>query len=160
MATPATRPAAAPRGAIPSKPPLEVAPPPILAKVEGLLKQGKDAEAIRLAYTTAEADVLRAFGLKLPRQWTHRELLAKYLRPDMGYLVVLMPRLYALYEPVRYGRPGPASGATLLDLLRALYKDPAFRRLSWTIGADSTPDARALATRERARSTPGASGPT
>jgi hypothetical protein len=134
---------------MPSRAPLEVAPPPILAKVDGLLKEGKDSEAILLAYTTVIEDVRRAFGLQLPRQWTHREFIAKYLRPDMGYLVVLLPRLYALYEPVRYGRPAPASATTLTEVLNALYKEPALRRLSWTIGADSTPVGRGAAPRSR-----------
>jgi hypothetical protein len=158
MASTEYRPTTAGRAAMPSRAPLEVAPPPILAKVDGLLKEGKDADAIRLAYTTVIEDVRRAFGLKLPRQWTHREFIAKNLRPDMGYLVVLLPRLYALYEPVRYGRPGPTSGATLMELLNALYKEPALRRLSWTIGADSTPVGRGAAPRARSSTPLGGTG--
>jgi hypothetical protein len=153
MATPEARPAPSARGAVTSRAPLEVAPPPILAKVEALLKEGKESDAIRLAYTSAVEDLRRAFGLKLPRQWTHREFIAKYLRADMGYLVVLFPRLYAMYEPVRYGRPAPASGAQLMELMNALYKEPAFRRLSWTIGADATPLGRGGATRAGSAST-------
>ncbi len=122
-----------------SKAPLDVAPPPVLARVEALVRANRTAEAITLAYQSAEADVRRAFGLKLPRQWTHRELIERYLRRDMGYLVTLLPRLYALYEPVRYGRPGgEVSGGEVLKILRAIYEEPSLRRLSWTIGADST----------------------
>lgn len=133
-----------PKGTPGSGAPLEARPPPILARVDALLHAGQDAEAIRVAYNTVEGDIRRAFGLKLPAQWTHRELLEKYLRRDMGYLTTLLPRLYAIFEPVRYGPPGPASSAGLMETLRAIYNEPALRRLSWTIGADSTLTSRAV----------------
>ena len=81
----------------------------------------------------------------MPRQWTHREFLAHYLRADMGHLVVLLPRLHALFEPVRFGRPAKVSGGALLALLRSVYQEPALRRLSWSVGADSTVGARPFA---------------
>ena len=158
MAAPAVRPEAVARSGATSKAPLDVAPPPVLAKVDRLLKDGQDAEAIRLAYLTAEADVQRAFGLKLPRQWTHREFLTQYLRKDMGYLVVLLPQLHEMFEPVRYGRPGPVSGAKLMNLLRSIYQEPSMRRLSWSIGADSSPQGGPAASRDRTSSPPGRSG--
>jgi hypothetical protein len=147
MASPSSATASTARGGATSKAPLDVAPPPIFARVEALIKSGRDAEAILLAYPTVEADVLRAFGLKLPKQWTHRELLQNYLRKDMGYLTTLLPRLYVLYEPVRYGRPGPVSSAALMTILRSIYEEPSLRRLSWTIGADSTLTSRPAAAR-------------
>ena len=122
----------------PSKAPLDVAPAPALGKVAELLRQGKGSEAILVAFRSAEDDFRRAFGLQLPKQWTHRELMEKYLRRDMGYLVTLLPRLYAFYEPVRYGAPHEVTTDGLMDLLRAIYQEPSLRRLSWTIGSDST----------------------
>jgi hypothetical protein len=103
--------------------------PSTLVEVEALLKQGRNAEAIRLAYLQVEDDVRRAFGMKLPKQWTHREFLARYLRRDMGYITTLLPRLHALFEPVRYGDDSNASAETLLPLLRSAYQEPALRTL-------------------------------
>ena len=98
-------------------------PPPVVAEVERLLKDGKVAEALLRGYLTAEADVRQAFGLQLPRQWTHRELLREHLRPDMGYVAVLLPRLYALYEPARYGSSRPISADAVRELVRAIYNE-------------------------------------
>jgi hypothetical protein len=98
-------------------------PPPVVGEVERLLKEGKVAEALIRGYLTAEADVRQAFGLQLPRQWTHREFLREHLRPDMGYVAVLLPRLYALYEPARYGSSRPISADAVRDLVRAIYNE-------------------------------------
>ncbi len=136
MASPGTAPGR-PTGPA-SKAPLDVSPPPVLAKVEALIRSGRGSEAIVLAFRTAEDDFRRAFGLQLPKQWTHRELFERFLRRDMGYLVTLLPRLYAYYEPVRYGPADGVSTEGLMDLLRSIYQEPSLRRLSWTIGADST----------------------
>jgi hypothetical protein len=147
MSSPATRVDAPARPTAASKAPLEVAPPPVLAKIEGLLRQGRNEEAIRAAFQSAEDDVRRAFGLKLPKQWTHREFLEKYLRADMGNLVNLLPQLYRVYEPVRYGRSTTPSADGLMELLRSIYQEPSLRRLSWTIGADSSLTARTVGVR-------------
>lgn len=98
--------------------------PEVFERVEALIRGGRADEAVRAAYLTAEDDVRRAFGMKLPDQWTHREFLARYLRPDMGYITVLLARLHARFEPVRYGRPGPVSADGISDLLRELYREP------------------------------------
>jgi hypothetical protein len=104
-------------------------PPPILADVERLLRDGKEAEAFRVAYLTVEEDIRRAFSMKLPRRWTHREFLARFLRPDMGYVTVLLPKLYALFEPARYGNPKALPASELMPLLRSLYQEPPLRSL-------------------------------
>lgn len=156
MAAPAARPGPTARSSVAA--PLEAAPPPVFAKVEALLKQGKDAEAIALAYRSTEDDVRRAFGLKLPKQWTHRELLEKYLRADMGLLVTLLPELYAKFEPIRYGAPSTPSGEGVMELLRKIYAEPSLRRLSWTIGADSTLTSRPTASRAASTRPPGGPG--
>jgi len=124
------------------------APPPILADVERLLSQGAVGEAFRVAYLTAEDDIRRAFGLKLPRQWTHREFLTRYLRPDMGYVTVLLPQLHALFEPARYGNSKDLPAAKLMPLLRALYQEPPLRSLGLlpTAGPSQSPRTRIGAT--------------
>jgi hypothetical protein len=113
---------------LPSSSPAYVSAP-ILADIERLLSQGQVAEAFRVAYLTAEDDIRRAFGLKLPRQWTHREFLSRYLRPDMGYVTVLLPQLHALFEPARYGNTKDLPAAQLMPLMRALYQEPPLRSL-------------------------------
>jgi hypothetical protein len=124
-------------------------PAPVLADVERLLGQGKAAEAFRVAYLTAEDDVRRAFNLKLPRQWTHREFLRRSLRPDMGYVTVLLPKLHALFEPARYGPPGDLPASELMPLLRAIYQEPPLRSLGLlpTAGPSQTSRSRVGAPR-------------
>ena len=104
-------------------------PPPTVARVEALLREGNVAEAVRIGYLGAEEDVRRAFGLSLPRQWTHREFLREHLRTDLGYVAVLLPQLHAVFEPVRYGQGANPEGGPFLELLRALYQEPAVLRL-------------------------------
>ncbi len=126
-----------PKSAVP--PPLTATrpTPPVVGEVEHLLAEGKVAEALVLGYLSAEADVRHAFGLPYSRFTTHREFLRLHLRPDMGFVAVLLPRLYALYEPVRYGRDHGAAPALVRDLVRAiydegpifnLYRDPHYAR--------------------------------
>ena len=104
--------------------------PAVLARVEELLREGQTAEAVRSGYIAAEADVIRAFGLQLPAQWTHRELFARFLRPDMGQVPRLLFRLHALYEPARYGVAAPSGFEALVPLLRSLYGEPPFQPAS------------------------------
>jgi hypothetical protein len=102
--------------------------PPILTSVEALLQQGRSREATLLAYQTAEDDVRRAFGMKLPPQWTHRQFVHRYLRTDMGSVSVLLPQLHTIFEPVRYGGTSEIPIPLLTELLRSLYEEPALRR--------------------------------
>lgn len=129
-------------GPLPAPAPGE--PPVVLTRVEQLVREGKDAEAILLAYRTAEEDVRRAFAMKLPSQWTHRDFLAKYLRNDMGAIRTLLPRLYVLFEPVRYGEGQGASAKALLPILRSIYLEPALRSLPYLApSAASAPSPKA-----------------
>jgi hypothetical protein len=134
-----TRPQGPAGDASPGPFPGAVGPPAILAAVEELVRSGKVPEATRLAFLTAEDDVRRAFGMKLPAQWTHRDFLEKYLRADMGYVTVLLRRLYALFEPARYGCGAEASGAVLMPLLRSIYQEPALRSLPLSPTARPSP---------------------
>jgi hypothetical protein len=128
----------------PPKPPIVPPPltatrpaPPVVGEVNRLLEEGKIGEALIRGYLTAETDVRQAFGLPYTRYETHREFLRTQLRPDMGYLAVLLPRLYALYEPVRYGKGHTVAPEIVRDLVRAifnegpifnLYRDPNYAR--------------------------------
>ncbi len=101
---------------------------PVAVRVEALLREGRVADAILLAYRSAEEDVQKAFGLRLPKEWTHREFLLQYLRPDMGLVAEILPQLYAMFEPVRYGRRGDRPAPpNLVEIVRALYEDTPLR---------------------------------
>jgi hypothetical protein len=104
--------------------------PPLVAEVERLVSAGRDREAVLVAYITAEEHLRQVFRIRLPRQWTHREFLRRYLRADMGPSGELLTRLHARFEPVRYGPIGPAATDGLVDLLRALYREPPLRNTS------------------------------
>jgi hypothetical protein len=109
-------------------PPAPAAPKSsLVARVEALVAQGNPVEAVLLAYRTAEDDVRRAFGMNLPPQWTHREFLRRHLRADMGYVAVLLPQLYAIYEPVRYGDQRDVPVTHLVNVVRSLYQEPVLR---------------------------------
>jgi hypothetical protein len=142
-----SRPSPTTRGPVlPSNSPA-YSPAPILADVEALLARGQVAEALRIAYLTAEDDIRRAFALRLPRQWTHREFLARFLRPDMGYVSVLLPQLHALFEPARYGTPTGLTAKDVMPLLRSLYQEPPLRSLGLlpTAGPSQTARSRSFA---------------
>ncbi len=130
------RPGAPSPGPAPTASVGSVGTPPILAEVDRLIQQGKSVDAVVRAYQTAEDDVRRAFGLRLPQQWTHREFLREQLRADMGYVTQLLPRLYALYEPARYGSHPDVPTALLRDLLRAIYAEaPLYNLYRYSTGA-------------------------
>jgi len=115
-----------------SKPELESSPPApisVLVETERLLNAGQYAEAVSFAYLSVVQDVIQAFGLRPPKQWTHREFLTWGIRPDMGYFTSLLPRLYALYEPVRYGESRDWHRDDLMGLLRSMYAEEPLRRL-------------------------------
>ena len=102
-------------------------PPPVVGEVDRLLAEGKVGDALIRGFLTAETDVRQAFGLPYTRYQTHREFLRTQLRSDMGYLAVLLPRLYVLYEPVRYGKGHTAAPELVRDLVRAIFNEgPVF----------------------------------
>ncbi|MGA7924108.1 MAG: hypothetical protein WCA77_09045 [Thermoplasmata archaeon] len=103
--------------------------PPVLEETQRLINASRYSEAVRLAFLTAENDVIQAFGLRPPLQWTHREFITAGIRADMGYVADLLPRLYALYEPVRYGEMTDWRRDDLVSLLRRLYAEAPIRRL-------------------------------
>jgi uncharacterized protein DUF4129 len=115
------------RGAGPASPGSVAAPPAIIALVERLLAAGKEREATLLAFRTAEEHLRQVFRMTLPRQWTHREFLRRFLRADMGPSGELLTRLHARFEPVRYGAAPPVDSTGLIELVRALYREPPLR---------------------------------
>ena len=102
---------------------------PVLRRAEGLLEQGDYAGAVRLGYRWAFYDTVRAFGLAVPPYCTDRQFLKTFLRSDMGKVGELLPRLYELYEPVRYGARVEGDLPALRTLLRSLYVDTVLSRV-------------------------------
>jgi hypothetical protein len=130
----------------------------VLVETERLLKAGQYAEAVTFAYLSVVQDVIQAFGLRPPKQWTHREFLTWGIRPDMGYFTSLLPRIYSLYEPVRYGEARDWRRDDLLGILRLVYAEEPMRRL---YGSPGVPTFSAMAGRapplpSTPRPTPGA----
>jgi len=82
---------------------------------------GDFSGAVRTAFLGALADLEKAFGLRVPSNWTDRDVIAYGLRNDMGQLPDLMFRLYALYEPIRYGQFSDWIREDPVALLRAIY---------------------------------------
>lgn len=113
----------------PSPEPPAPVPISVLIETERLLGASQYAEAVLFAYMSVVQDVIQAFGLRPPKQWTHREFLTWGIRPDMGYFTSLLPRLYALYEPVRYGEPRDWRRDDLMGLLRSVYAEEPLLRL-------------------------------
>jgi hypothetical protein len=102
---------------------------PILDSVEQTLARGDFRTAVATAYLRVVLDIQAAYGLSLPRQWTHREFLTRFLRGDMGPLPTLVAQLYALYEPARYGTRMQWVQGDLRGLLGRIYSEPSLRGL-------------------------------
>jgi len=79
------------------------------------------AAAVRLAYHTAYDSTVRSYGLIVPPFVTGRQFQREFLRPDMGLLTELLPELYRLYEPVRFGKHEDGDRDSLRALLEKLY---------------------------------------
>jgi hypothetical protein len=101
--------------------------PALVAEVDRLLSEGKIREAVLVAYLTAEDHLRQVYRVNVPRQWTHREFLRRFLRADMGPSGELLTRLHTLFEPVRYGRTEEVPTTALSGLVRALYREAPLR---------------------------------
>ncbi|MGA8664566.1 MAG: hypothetical protein WB809_05830 [Thermoplasmata archaeon] len=110
-----------------SAPPVESNP--VVLRVQELLAVGEYASAVRDGFRSAVEDTVRAFGLVVPPSRTDRQIVTVMLRPDMGKLPDLLPRLYELYEPVRFGGLSKGDGGPLLAVLRTLYAETALARI-------------------------------
>jgi len=85
--------------------------------------------AVLDAFPRVMVDVERSYGVRFPRHWTGRDVVAHGLRSDTGSLPDLLVRLYELYEPVRYGTAHDRTPGELIPLLRELYARTALRAL-------------------------------
>jgi len=102
---------------------------PAFRQLRDLLDTGKYAEAVRIAYRSAFAATVRAYGLKVPISCTDRRFLEEFLRPDMGRISELMPQMYLLYEPVRFGKVGEGDRTAFRSLLERLFRETPIGRL-------------------------------
>lgn len=129
----------APPGSPPVGPvvrPLEV---PVVTETKRLMGRGEPGRAVRYAYPAAFSDAARAFHWEVGGSATHRELLAGLAEKAPAHFVTHLARLYALYEPARYGREAPPLSEDPVQLLLSLYSFPDL----WMLYAVPNPRAAA-----------------
>ena len=95
----------------------------MVQRTREFLDRGEYATAVLYAYRTAFEDTVRAYALEVPVACTDRRFLQQYLRPDMGKLVTLLPELFRMYEPVRFGTSDQVDGPGLLALVERIYSE-------------------------------------
>ncbi|MCI4351555.1 MAG: hypothetical protein L3K15_08615 [Thermoplasmata archaeon] len=98
--------------------PLEV---PVVTETKRLMGRGESGRAVRFAYPAALTDAARAFGWQLSGAATNRETLAVFTDQAPPHFVTHLARLYALYEPARYGRESPPLVEDPVQILLSLY---------------------------------------
>ncbi len=118
---------AVPAAPSPSEVP-EVDDHPLVRETRELCAHGDAAAAVRRAYPWALAETIRSFGLMVPESLTHRAVLREFLREDMGRLCELLPRLYDLYEPARFGGSMTEGPDTVVALVRQLCAETPLAR--------------------------------
>ncbi|MCI4344853.1 MAG: hypothetical protein L3J87_04435 [Thermoplasmata archaeon] len=101
--------------------PLEV---PVVTETKRLMGRGESARAVRYAYPAVFSDASRAFHWEFEASATHRELLARFAEKAPAHFVTHLARLYALYEPARYGRDAPPLLEDPVQILLSLYSFP------------------------------------
>lgn len=106
------------------KPPDE---PAVITRVRHLLAAAEPARAVLIGFETVMRDFETAFGFESPPEWTYADVFRLGVRPDMGYVPVLLARLYRIYEPVRYGVTDGVGASDLLETLRQIYNQPPLR---------------------------------
>lgn len=114
--------------------PVEVS---VLTEAKRLVGRGEVRAALLYAYPVVVADIERALGEPFPAGTAHRQILDRLSRGErLGHVPEFLGRLYALYEPVRYGAaPAAPDGAELIALLTSLYG----RRELWALYAERRP---------------------
>ena len=117
-------------------PTLDLGQNPVVSRVRGLCDAGKLDAAILLAFDRVFADTVRAYGLDIPPGCTSLEFVSSRLRTDMGKLCDLLPELYRLYEPVRFGGVAPADPQAIRGLVERIYTETA---LAWVYDPRSQP---------------------
>ncbi|MCI4347675.1 MAG: hypothetical protein L3J97_03540 [Thermoplasmata archaeon] len=104
-----------------------LAEPAVIAQVRELLATAEPARAVLIGFETVMRDFEAAFGSESPPEWTYADVFRLGVRPDMGYLPVLLARLYRIYEPVRYGGTDSVAAGDVLETLRLIYNQPPLR---------------------------------
>jgi hypothetical protein len=102
----------------------------LISEVERRMRAGDFAGAVQTAFLGVLADLERAYGLRVPPNWTDRDVLAHGLRTDMGQLPDLLFRLYELYEPIRYGQYRDWIREDPVALLHEIYGRTSMRSLT------------------------------
>lgn len=113
-------------------PPAEVVRPlevPVVTETKRLMGLGQVEEAVRYAYTHAVEDAHRALAWETPTHATHREVLLSKAATEPANFATHLARLYALYEPIRYGERFAKLREDPVDLLRSLYSYAPMWRL-------------------------------
>jgi hypothetical protein len=126
--------------------PLEV---PVVTETKRLMGRGEPGRAVRFAYPAALTDAARAFGWELPGAATHREALANFTDQAPPHFVTHLARLYALYEPARYGREAPPLLEDPVQILLSLYSFPPMWMLYAQPGSGSPTRSAAPPARRR-----------
>jgi hypothetical protein len=104
-----------------------------VTETKRLMGRGEPGRAVRFAYPAALTDAARAFGWELSGAATHRETLAGFTDKAPPHFVTHLARLYALYEPARYGREAPPLFEDPVQILLSLYSFPPM----WMLYAQS-----------------------
>jgi hypothetical protein len=105
---------------------------------EAALARGDGPGAVRAVFPLVVRDVEAAFGTTFPPFWTDRDIVSMGLRPDSGILPSLMLDLYALYEPIRYGRDSFPDTSAAVGLVRRIYSETPLGRSRPAVPGRST----------------------
>ncbi|MCI4319379.1 MAG: hypothetical protein L3J87_00550 [Thermoplasmata archaeon] len=102
--------------------PVEV---PVLTETKRRWLAGDRNGAILYAYEAVLDDLQRAYGVRYPPDWTHDDILAHGVTPEMEPLVPFLKGLHDLYLPIRYGGAVPESGPSPDRLVQSVYAQRA-----------------------------------
>ena len=115
---------------------------PVVFRVRELCVAGELSEAVVFAFDRAVTDTVRQYGLEIPPSCTSLEFVSEHLRTDMGNLGELLPELYRLYEPVRFGGVPPAGPRLIQQLVDRIYTETALARAYDPLFQSKGPTAR------------------
>ncbi|MFZ1024336.1 MAG: hypothetical protein WAN87_09390 [Thermoplasmata archaeon] len=113
---------------------------PTITLLKSQMANGSLAAAMSTAFRAVVRDVERAFRLSIPTGWTDREIVTQWgvVRTNSpaatrsfvpAELRDMVLRLYAMYEPVRFGPPGTPLRGDPVAVLQSIYTFPPMWRL-------------------------------
>jgi hypothetical protein len=113
---------------------------PTITMLKSQMANGSVAAAMSAAFRAVVRDVERAFRLSIPTGWTDREIVTQWgvVRTNStaatrsfvpAELRDMVLRLYAMYEPVRFGPPGTPLRGDPVAILQSIYTFPPMWRL-------------------------------